>query len=268
MSLGDYFEYTESLPQITITSSLWNTIFSYTTATVPPGTYLICFNYVYQNSLFDTGFVSFRYRVDGSIVENGAPYLESDPGPGVLDSRETTVAFFQVTFGTETSHTIEIQGRVSGSPASYTRDIRMVFYEEDTTRANWAYFEAVNFQDQGTASTTWQDLISVPIVSPPDGANHLIWVKSNYASAKFSLFPFKRSIQFRVRIDSTTITEFADTIYNTSQDNDRANCFGKNFNCFFIDEGAHTITLQARADSSGVNQVHWNNQAIRVLRNL
>jgi hypothetical protein len=266
--LGDYFEYGEHIPQTTINSSLWTTVFSHTTQSVPQGTYLIAFNFAFQNALFSTGYVNFQFLVDGSLIEDSANYLETDPGPGEFDSRETSCSFFQLEFETASSHTIEMQARIGGgTSAGYTRDIRMTFYEEDTTRANWNYYSA---SGQGTDSESWQDVLSVDIVTPSEGTTYSIWAKANYATQKPVLYPFYRDIVFQVVIDDVTIPEIGIRQYNTEHnDTSRFNCWAKNANCIWIDEGEHVVKIQAKNTGGlGTYPVYWNQQTLRVLRHI
>lgn len=266
--LGDYFEYAEHIPQITITSLVWTTILSHTTQSIPPGTYLVAFNFAWQNALFASGYVNFQFLIDGSVVEDGVNYLETDPGPGEFDSRETSCSFFQVEFATTDSHTIEMQARIGGGGfAGYTRDIRMTFYEDDVSRADWNTYSAPG---QGTDSTLWQDVLSVGITTPSEGTNYSIWAKTNYATRKLMLYPYFRDIVFQVVIDDVTIPEIGVRQYNTGHSaGDRFNCWAKNANCIWVDEGEHTVKIQARSTGGlGTYPVYWNQQTLRVLRHL
>lgn len=259
--LGDHFEHWEYLPQITITSSTYTTILSHTTAVVPAGTYLICVNHIYQNTLSANNYVQFQFLVDGVFQEDSSQYLEPDPGPGVLDSRATNTHFFRVTFASDASHTILMQGkRDGGTNPAYTRDIRCTFYEEDTARADYAYLAASSSRDV----TTWGNRMSLPITVPTGGSNYQIWSRLGFTNPSDA-----KDIALRLLIDSTPITELQDNQYNTSNSNTgRANCWGKNINCFWIDEGAHTVNLEYRRQggtSIGLG-VYIGRSALRILQ--
>jgi hypothetical protein len=265
MMLGDYFEYAEHLPPITINSIAWTPIFTHTTQSVPPNTYLIAFNFAWQSSYFDSGYVNFRFLVDGSVIEDDSDLLETDPGPGTGQSRETSCSFFRATFSTPGTHLIEMQARIGGgSPAHYARDIRMTFYEEDLARAVFNYYSA---SGQGTNSTSWQDVLNVNITTPPEGTTYSIWAKANFSTHKgFAT----RDIYFRVVIDGSTVPEIGSQNYNTQHSNDnRWNVWAKNANCIYLDEGPHSVKIQAKNSGGfGYYPVRWNQQSLRVLRHL
>lgn len=260
--LGDYFESAEYIPQITITATSWINIFSHTTSSVPAGTYLVAINFIWQSSYFDPGYVNFRYLVDGSIIEDSSDLLETDKGPGVGQSRETSCSFFRATFETAGTHDIEIEAQIGGgSSGGYASDIRMTFYEEDTSRADFGYYSA---SGQGTTSTSWQDVLSVPIITPPEGTTYSIWAKANFSTQKN--FFGQRDIYFQVSIDDITIPEIGSQNYNTENwDATRYNVWAKNANCIWLDEGPHTVKIQAK-NSGSTYPVRWNQQTLRVLR--
>lgn len=264
--LGDYFEYAEYVPQITITSTTWTSIFSHTTQPVPPATYLVAFNLAWQSSYYDSGYVNFRYLVDGSVIEDSSDFLETDPGPGTGQSRETSCSFFRVAFATAGIHDIEMQAKIGGgSSAGYARDIRMTFYEEDTARSDFNYLSAPG---QGTNSTSWQDVLSVSTITPSEGSTYSIWSKVNFSTHK-SIFTV-RDIYFQVAIDGFTVPEIGCQNYNTQhRDSSRFNVWSKNANCIWLDEGPHTVRIQARNSGGfGYYPVQWNQQTLRILRHL
>jgi hypothetical protein len=251
--MGDYKEYAEAFPQ-QLLNTWWTDLLIHNTQVIPPGTYIIQFNWIYQNSIGDTGYAAFQPMLDGVPYETPASYLQTYPDPGTV-SRETASSLLQFTTATTQSHEIRLQGVRVSSPASYARAIRMKFYKDDTSRSNWNFSEVL----WGSASTTYADVISTSIDVPTGGANYYIWLKTNWYTQP------TRNAFYRGAIDGVGIPETEGPAYNTGQAIDRGHCWTKVLNCLHIDEGIHSLSLQAKTSGSG-GGIGCLQQTIRAVR--
>jgi hypothetical protein len=237
--MGDYKEYAENFPQ-QLLNTWWTDVLIHNTQVIPPGSYCIHFNYIYQNSIGDTGYAAFQPLLDGVPYEVPPSYLQTNPDPG-NNSRETASSFHRFTTASTQSHEIKLQGVRVASPASYVRAIRMKFYRDDPSRSTWNFSETL----WGYDLTTYADVISSTIEVPTGGANYYLWIRTNWYTHA------ARNAYFRAAIDGVGVPDSEGPAYNTGQPIDRGHCFVKGLNCVFLNEGTRTFSLQAKTAGTG-----------------
>jgi hypothetical protein len=113
-AFGSNFSTSENLSVLSTTSTTFTTVVTLNTGVIPVGTYRIGVSYQWSSNASATSFIS-RLLEDGNLLYNESWTCPQDVagtfGSTGTDQRHPVARTFYTTFGTQTSHTYQLQYR-------------------------------------------------------------------------------------------------------------------------------------------------------------